>query len=75
MKCIKNQKTNEIIRVDDRTAYNMVGNTWQYVQKSEWKAVTRIAKSEKQVEETQKKSETLSEKALKRNRIKQKQRV
>jgi hypothetical protein len=28
MKCIKNNKTNNIIRVDDVQANQMVGNTW-----------------------------------------------
>ncbi len=46
MKCIKNNKTGDIQRVTDREAYNMVGNTWSYVSKSEWKMVTRKPKEE-----------------------------
>jgi len=37
MKCIKNVKTGNIVRIDDRQANNMVGSTWSYVPKSEWK--------------------------------------
>ena len=73
MKCLKNVKTNEIVRVDDKTAYQMAGNTWKYIAKAEWKA-TRPAPTEKQVEEAEKKEETLSEKALKRKKLKEKQR-
>ena len=36
MKCVKNNKTGVIERVGDKEAYNMVGNTWSYVAKSEW---------------------------------------
>lgn len=73
MKCIKNIKTGDIQRVDDRQANNMVGSTWQYVPKSEWKAL-RAPVSEKQTEEQVKKEETISEKALKRKKLKEKQR-
>lgn len=37
MKCVKNAKTGNIIRVDDKQANGMVGSTWSYVPKSEWK--------------------------------------
>lgn len=43
MKCIKSIRATkevelgEIKRVDEKTAYNMVGNSWQYVSKTEWK--------------------------------------
>jgi hypothetical protein len=43
MKCIKAVKQTkevelgEIRRVDDKTAFNMVGSYWMYVSKSEWK--------------------------------------
>ncbi len=40
MKCLKNAKTGNIIRVDDKQAYQMVGSTWKYVSKSEWRGVT-----------------------------------
>ncbi len=46
MKCIKNNKTGDIQRVTDREAYNMAGNTWSYVSKSEWKLQTRKPKEE-----------------------------
>ena len=39
MKCLKNTKTNNIIRVSDIQAYQMAGNQWKYVSKSEWKGV------------------------------------
>lgn len=43
MKCIKAIKASkdievgEIKRVDDKTAFNMVGSSWEYVSKTEWK--------------------------------------
>lgn len=73
MKCIKNVKTGVIQRVDDRQADNMAGVTWQYIPKSEWKAATRVV-SEKQEVEAEKKEQTISEKALKRKKLKEKQR-
>lgn len=72
MKCIKNTKTGEILRVEDRQADAKVGNTWVFIPKSEWKAVTR--KTEKQEVEAEKKEQTISEKALKRKKLKEKQR-
>jgi hypothetical protein len=78
MKCLKNSKTGNIIRVDDNQAYNMVGSQWSYVSKSEWKSVTR--KTEPKVETgkefaekadktiTVKREETISEKQLKRKK-------
>lgn len=74
MKCLKNKETGNIIRVDDKQAYQMAGYTWEYVAKSEWKA-TRPVASQKQIEEAEKKEETLSEKALKRKKLKEKQRA
>lgn len=38
MKCLKNVKSGEIIRVDEKQAYNMVGSQWSYVSKKEWKS-------------------------------------
>jgi hypothetical protein len=39
MKCIKNTKTNEIVRVtDDKAAELVTSSTHVYVPKSEWKA-------------------------------------
>jgi len=43
MKCIKaireskNVEVGDIKRVDDKTAINMVGISWEYVSKTEWK--------------------------------------
>ena len=55
MKCIKALKASkgvevgDIKRVDDKTAYNMVGSMWAYIPKSEWKLATRKSKSITQV--------------------------
>lgn len=65
MKCIKNNKTGNIQRVTDREAFNMVGNTWSYVSKSEWKMVTRKPKVEEKIEVVE---ETIAEKQLKRKK-------
>ena len=52
MKCIKALRASkdievgEIKRVDDKTANNMVGISWGYVPKSEWKAQFRKSKNE-----------------------------
>lgn len=64
MKCIKNTKTGDIQRVDDRQADAKVGSTWMYIPKSEWKAATRKLKPEV-VEAVE---ETISEKQLKRKK-------
>jgi hypothetical protein len=37
MKCLKNIKTGNIIRVDDKQAYQMAGSQWKYTSKTEWK--------------------------------------
>jgi hypothetical protein len=37
MKCLKNKKTGNVIRVTDVQAYQMAGSQWSYVPKSEWK--------------------------------------
>ena len=73
MKCLKNNKTGNIIRVDDVQANQMVGSTWSYVPKSEWKSINRV-QTEKQIEEAEKKEETISEKAIRRSKLKAKQR-
>jgi len=71
MKCIKAIKPSkgvevgDIKRVDDKTAYNMVGSMWMYIPKSEWKAATRKPKVEEKVEVAE---ETISEKQLKRKK-------
>jgi len=62
MKCIKalraskNIEVGEIKRVDDKTANNMVGLSWAYVPKSEWKLATRKSKPKEESEEPKKKS-------------------
>jgi hypothetical protein len=66
MKCLKNQKTGDIIRVTDVQANQMEGHTWKYVTKSEWKSLTRAPKTEQQVVESEKKEKTLSKKAQRR---------
>ena len=54
MKCIKSIRASkdvqvgDIKRVDDKTAMNMVGLSWQYVSKTEWK----LSRGNKIVEET-----------------------
>lgn len=39
MKCIKNSKNGNIIRVEDSVANRMVGSEWGFVSKSEWKKI------------------------------------
>lgn len=57
MKCIKalratkDVEVGDVKRVDDRTAYNMVGTMWAYIPKSEWKLATRKSKVNEQVNE------------------------
>lgn len=74
MKCIKNAQTGNVIRVADIQADQMVGRTWQFVPKSEWKAQTRAPKTEQQEEVQEKKEKTLSSKAAKRSKLGAKQR-
>ena len=63
MKCIKALRTSkdvevgEIKRVDDKTANNMVGISWAYVPKSEWKSQTRKSKPKEEVSEEKTQSE------------------
>ena len=73
MKCLKDTQTGTITRVSDLEAYQNAGNRFQYVPKEEWKK-TRPTISVKQVEEVEKKKETISEKAIKRKKLKEKQR-
>ena len=42
MKCLKNEKTGNVIRVDEKQANQMVGSTWKYVPKSEWRPTTKV---------------------------------
>ena len=41
MKCLKNTKTGNIVRVTDVQAYQMAGSQWKYVSKTEWKMQER----------------------------------
>lgn len=73
MKCLKNKQTGNIIRVSDIQADQMVGNTWNFVPKSEWKSQVRTKTEEQAVQEV-KKEKTVSEKVLKHSKLKTKQR-
>jgi hypothetical protein len=55
MKCIKNIGSGEIRRVENKEAFSRVGFGWEFIPKSEWKAVTRTSKSDKPSEEKTKK--------------------
>lgn len=63
MKCIKalraskDVEVGEIKRVDDKTANNMVGISWAYVPKSEWKLQTRKSKPKEEVVQEKNKPE------------------
>lgn len=65
MKCLKNLKTGNIIRVDDKQAHSLVGREWQYVSKVEWKSATRVPAP---IIEAVKEELTVSEKQLKRKK-------
>ena len=60
----KEFKSGEIRRVDDKTAFNMVGLSWKYISKTEWKKSTRnqvgtkLEPSENQVETKNKNKKT-----------------
>ena len=45
MKCLKNSKTGEIIRVKDKAA-DIATSEWKFIPKSEWKAAVRPVKKE-----------------------------
>ena len=51
MKCIKNKKTGDIIRVEDKTADQMVGNTWEFVSKDTWRESQGIVRTPKETNE------------------------
>ena len=67
MKCIKNKSNGNIIRVEDRVAYNMVGREWDYTSKSEWKSQFKKEVVEVK-EEVAVVEETISEKQLKKKK-------
>jgi hypothetical protein len=73
MKTIKNKKTGELQRVDEKIANNMVGLSWEYCPKSEWKK-TQERPTQKQVVDNEKKEKTLSKKQENRMKLKEKQR-
>jgi len=62
MKCLKNTKTRNIIRVDEKQALQMAGNTWRYVPKSEWRGVKETVEEEPKTEVV----ETIKEKKSKK---------
>ncbi len=68
MKCLKNVKTGNIIRVDDRQAYQMAGREWQYVPKSEWKAATRKPKNDQATDQATDQVKVQSKKQLKKQK-------
>ena len=73
MKCLKNRTTKEIVRVDDVQAEKYAKSGWDFVKKSEWKE-GRPREDMDSAAEREKKQETISEKALRRSKIKSKQR-
>ena len=70
MKCLKNSKTGDIIRVTNDQANQMAGYTWKYIAKTEWKVATRVPKTEEQAVQAEKKEKTLSKKAQRRAKFK-----
>ena len=65
MKCLKNEKTSNIIRVTDKQAEQMSGIEWKFVSKTEWKSATRKPEP---VVESKTEEPTVSEKQLKRKK-------
>lgn len=62
-------------RVDNEVGEIRVKNQgWKYVPKSEWKTNVRDTKTEEQVVQEEKKEETVSKKAIRRSKLKEKQR-
>ena len=55
MKCLKNKKTGNIIRVSDVQSYQMAGSQWSYASKTEWKNQSNPKKLEKENGEQQEK--------------------
>ena len=77
MKCLKSSKTGEIIRVSDEKA-EAATSEWKYIPKSEWKAANPRRISVETIKEMQaqaeKKEQTVSEKVIRRKKLKEKQR-
>lgn len=55
MKCLQESKTGEIVRVEDKVAYNMVGTQWKFISKTEWKKQNRKPSEEVVVTDKKKK--------------------
>jgi hypothetical protein len=75
MKCLKNAKTSNIIRVTDKQAEQMSGIEWKFVSKTEWKSATRkpepVVEAKKTISDSIIKGhegEIISEKQLKRKK-------
>ncbi len=72
MKCIqairanKDVQVGDIKRVDDKTAINMVGSSWKYVSKTEWKKTTRRPKENQVVTNSETSQQQLEKKAYKK---------
>jgi hypothetical protein len=65
MKCLKNTKTGNIIRVTDIQACQMEGRQWTYTSKTEWKGQFKKEEPTVVVEVVE---QTISEKQLKRKK-------
>lgn len=74
MKCIKSNKTGNIIRVTDEQALQTVGREWQYVAKSEWKSTTRTVPQQLTSAEIEAKNQIKNAKTEKAAKFKAKQR-
>ena len=61
MKCIKNVKSGQVMRVTDKIDENTSGREWVYVPKSEWKTKPVLEEVTEQ---------TIAEKQLKRKKTK-----
>jgi hypothetical protein len=72
MKCIKSIRASkgvevgDIKRVDDKTAMNMVGLSWQYISKTEWKSSRGKKVVEETTEETTEETNQVEKKSYKK---------
>ena len=79
MKCIqavkqtKEHSVGEILRVDDKTAFNMVGSYWKYVSKSEWRS-KKSNNIQKTVDNIEVNSEPVEEKTNNKKKTKNERR-
>lgn len=60
MKCIQDNKTGEIRRVENKMADNMVGSQWKYISKSEWKIQNGLSENKEVTEKKKKTSKKVS---------------